>query len=124
MRQPIVTDRVSKGPGPYSLGIVSGEWIFVSGQAPLDPKTGQIVGTTIEDQARLTLENVKGVVEAGGGTMDDVLQVTVFLRTWEDFDRFNVVYKTFFNAPYPSRSVVVAPLTEILVEIDAVARKS
>lgn len=123
MRHPVQTDRSSKGSGPYSQGTVWRDLIFVSGQGPLDPKTGQIVGETIEEQARVTLRNVKGIVEAGGGTMADVLRVTVFLSDMRLFDRFNAVYRTFFDPPYPARSCVEAGLAGILVEIDAIAGK-
>lgn len=122
MRKAVFTDGASKGDGPYSQAIVSGGFAFVSGQGPLEPRTGAIIGTTIEEQARVTMDNIKGILEAAGCTMDDVVKVTVFLERMSDFGAFNGVYRTYFNEPMPARTCVQAGLDDILVEIDAIAK--
>ena len=111
------------GP-PFSPGLVVGDAVYVAGQGPLDPHTHEIAGTTIEEQTRLTLENVRRVLEAAGCAMDDCVKVTAHLARIEDFDRYNAVYRTFFEQPYPVRTTVQSVLWGgMLVEIDAVAVK-
>jgi 2-iminobutanoate/2-iminopropanoate deaminase len=120
-KQPIYPDR-DTSTGPYSPGLAVGETVYVAGQGPLDPVSGAIVGTTIEEQTELTLENVRRVLEAGGCAMEDCVKTTVHLLNIGDFDRFNAVYKTYFSKPYPARTTVQSVLWHgILVEIDAVA---
>ena len=106
--------------GPYSPAVRAGDFIYVSGQVPRDPRTGELAGATIEDQARATLANVQRVLEAAGGAMRDVVAVTVYLVDENDWGAFNAVYTTFFEAPYPARAVVGASLRGILVEVSAV----
>ena len=120
-KQPIYPDR-DTATGPYTPGIAVGETVYVSGQGPLDPATGAIVGDSIEAQTRLTLENVQRILAAAECTMDDCVKVTVHLLRIEDFDRFNAVYQTFFSKPYPARTTVQSVLwNDILIEIDAIA---
>ena len=120
-KRPIYPDR-DTSTGPYSPGITVGETVYVSGQGPLDPATGEIRGATIEEQTQITLENVRRVLEAAGCTMDDCIKTTVHLLDIEDFERFNAVYRTFFSKPYPARTTVQSVLWHgILVEIDAIA---
>ena len=107
---------------PYSPGIAVGDMVFVSGQGPLDPAKGQFVLGEIEDETRLTLNNVKSVLEAAGCAMDDCVKVTVHLKDIKDFDRFNVIYRQFFTKPYPTRTTVQSVLgAGIGIEIDAIA---
>ena len=109
---------------PFSPAIVVGDTVYVAGQGPIDQKTHQISGSTIEEQTRLTLSNVKRVLEAAGCTMDDCVKVTAHLARIEDFERYNDVYRTFFIKPYPVRTTVQSVLWGgMLVEIDAVAFK-
>lgn len=122
MRKAVSTKNASIGSGPYSQGIAAGNMLFVSGQGPLAPD-GSIVSGDIEAETKLTMDNIQAIVEAGGCTMDDVVKVTVFLVNLSDFDRFNEVYTTYFNAPYPARTCVEAGLDGIKVEIDAIACK-
>ena len=111
------------GP-PFSPGLVVGTTVYVAGQGPIDPRTRKIAGTTIEEQTRLTLENVKRVLDAAGCAMDDCVKVTAHLARIDDFDRYNDVYRTFFNKPFPVRTTVQSVLWGgMLVEIDAVAVK-
>jgi 2-iminobutanoate/2-iminopropanoate deaminase len=95
--------------------------VFVSGQGPLDPVTGKIVGITIEEQVRGTLENVKAILEAGGASMADVVKATVHLADIGDFPRFNAVYAEYFPDPKPTRTTVESVLKDIKVEIDVIA---
>ena len=107
--------------GAYSPGLIAGDFVFVSGQGPLDPTTGKIVGETIEEQTARVLENVKAVLEAAGASMSDVVKVAVHLSDLANFQRFNQVYATFFPDPKPTRTTVGSQLPGILVEIDAIA---
>ena len=107
--------------GAYSPGVRAGNLLFVSGQTPRDPAPGQIVGTTIEEQARITLANVERIVSLAGATLSQVVSVTVYLADDNDWGRFNEVYKTVFSPPYPTRAVVGAQLRGIRVEVSAVA---
>ena len=118
---------ISLGPevpaplGAYSPGTRAGRMIFVSGQTPKDPRTGDVEGNDIATQSRRTLENVRAVLEAGGASLRDVVMVTVYLADESHWTEFNNVYKTVFSPPYPARAVVGAGLRGILVEISAIA---
>jgi 2-iminobutanoate/2-iminopropanoate deaminase len=107
--------------GAYSPGIRAGDFIFVSGQGPLDPATGKIVGDTIEQQTARTLDNVKAILAAAGATMADVVKVGAHLSDLALFERYNRVYATYFPDPRPARTTVGSQLLGILVEIDAIA---
>ena len=113
------TDRAPAPKGPYSQGRTGGGLLFVVGQGPFDAK-GKIVGTTIVEQARATLDNVKAIVEAGGATLADVVKVNVYLSDLGQFTAMNEVYAAFFAEPYPARTTVQAGLLGFLIEIDAV----
>jgi 2-iminobutanoate/2-iminopropanoate deaminase len=107
--------------GAYSQGLRVGDFVFVSGQGPLDPQTGQVVGTTIEEQTAHVLENIKAILAAGGATMADVVKVTAHLSDLALFERYNKVYASYFPDPKPTRTTVGSALLGILVEIDAIA---
>ena len=107
--------------GAYSPGVRAGNLLFVSGQTPRDPATGQIVGTTIEEQTAQTLTNLARIVHTAGARLSDIVSVTVYLADENDWGRFNELYKTVFSPPYPTRAVVGAQLRGILVEISAIA---
>jgi 2-iminobutanoate/2-iminopropanoate deaminase len=111
--------------GPYSPAIKAGGFIFVSGQAAVDPQTGQVVGSTIEVQTERTLENIKTIVTAAGASLEDVVRVTVYLSEIANFSRMNEVYKRYFSHEPPARTTLEAKLArpELLVEIDAIAYK-
>ena len=108
--------------GPYSPAVRAGELLFVSGQVPRDPRTGDTVGADVKQQARRTLENLGMVLGAAGAALTDVVSVTVYLADENDWGEFNEVYREIFRPPYPSRTVVGAQLRGILVEVSAVAR--
>ena len=107
--------------GPYSPGLRVGDFVFVSGQVPRDPGTGQIVGETIEEQTTQVLENIQAILEAGGATMADVVKVSAHLADLSLFDGYNKVYVTYFPDPKPTRTTVGSQLLGFLVEIDAMA---
>jgi len=120
-KQQITTKSGASPIGAYSQGLHVGDFIFVSGQGPLDPATGQIVGETIEEQTARVLENIKAILAAGGATMADVVKVSAHLSDVKLFDRYNRVYATYFPDPKPTRTTVGSQLMGILVEIDAIA---
>lgn len=108
--------------GAYSPGVRAGDFIFVSGQVPRDPRTGALVGEgDVRAQTRQTLANLAGVLAAAGATMADVVSVTVHLADVTDWAAFDAVYRETLAPPYPTRTVVGAALRGILVEITAVA---
>ena len=108
--------------GPYSAAVAAGDFVFVSGQLPLD-RDGKIHGYTPKEQARKALENLTATLAAAGLTPDDVVKTTIFLKDMDEFAAVNDVYAEFFTQPYPARSTVeVARLPKDLhVEIEAVA---
>jgi len=109
--------------GAYSAGVAIDGWLFISGQGPLDLRTGQVVEGTIEEQTRLTLEHIGKILKAAGCTFDDVVKCTCHLRDIADFDAFNRVYAEFFQGVRPARTTVQSVLWGgIKVEIDAIAR--
>ena len=117
-----ITTRTGAAPvGAYSQGLRAGDFIFVSGQGPLDPETGTVVGETIEEQTSRVLENIKAILEAGGATMADVVKVTAHLSDLTLFERYNKIYAEYFPEPKPTRTTVGSQLMGILVEIDAIA---
>ena len=121
MKEQITTSTGAAPVGAYSQGIRAGGFVYVSGQGPLDPDTGQVVEGEIEEQVRRTLQNVQAVLEAGGASMADVVKATVHLADIADFPRFNAVYSEFFPDPRPARTTVQSVLPGIRVEIDVVA---
>ena len=107
--------------GAYSPGVRAGPFVFVSGQVPKNPKTGETVGTEIEAQTRQVLANVQGVLEAAGASLSDVVSMTVYLQDAGLWTRFNSVYREIMPKPYPTRTALGAQLRDILVEISAIA---
>ncbi|HNS23113.1 MAG TPA: RidA family protein [Sedimentisphaerales bacterium] len=109
--------------GPYSQAIAEGQFIFTSGQLPMDPTTGELRNTDIASAARQVLSNLRAVLTAGGADLSTVVKTTVFLKDMRDFQAFNGVYAEFFKEPFPARSCVqVAALPkDARVEIEAVA---
>ncbi len=120
-KQRISTTTAAQPVGAYSQGLRAGDFVFVSGQGPLDPKTGKVVGDTIEEQTARVLENIKAILEAGGASMADVVKVSAHLSDMSLFERYNRVYASYFPDPKPTRTTVGSQLPGILVEIDAIA---
>ena len=123
MKEIISTEKAPAAIGPYSQAVKAGSLLFVSGQIPVDPATGEIVEATIQAQATQSLTNLKHIVEQAGGTLDNVVKTTVFLKNMDDFAEMNRVYKGFFATDCPARSAVqVAKLPkDVMVEIEAIA---
>ncbi len=120
MNKPISTDRAPK-PGPYSQGMRAGDYLFVSLVGPVDPETGEVVGDGIEEQTARTIKNVQAIVEAGEGTLGEVVKVTAYLSDLGHFQQFNEVYKTYFTPPLPTRSTFQVVLNRWLIAMDAIA---
>lgn len=120
-KEEIRTSRAALPTGAYSQGLRVGNLVFVSGQGPLDPETGTVVGESIEEQTARTLDNIKAILTAAGATMADVVKATVHLGDLQLFDRFDQVYASYFPDPKPSRTTVGSQLLGILVEIDVTA---
>lgn len=121
-KQPILPSGKDTSTGTYTPGLSVGDLVFVSGQGPIDRQTMKFRLGTIEEEVKLTLENVQAVLEAAGCTMGDVVKSTVHLKDIGLFDRYNKVYQTFFTKPYPTRTTVQSVLAEgISVEIDVIA---
>jgi 2-iminobutanoate/2-iminopropanoate deaminase len=113
----------AKPVGPYSPALRVGQLLFVSGQVPIDPATGQMVASDIAAQTRRALDNVGALLTAAGLSFTDVVRTTVFLADMNDFAAMNDVYSTFFSEPYPARSTVQAARLprDARIEIDAIA---
>lgn len=109
--------------GPYSPAVRAGDFIFVSGQVPVDPATQQLISADIATETRRVLDNVKMILEGCGATMADVVRCGVYLADGNDFAAMNAVYAEFFGDAKPARSTVVTgfAMKGIRVEIDAVA---
>lgn len=122
MRKVIRTLNAPRPRGPYSQAIVAGDLVFVAGQVPVNPATNELELGDIKSETRLTLENVRAVLEAAGSSMRDVVRVGVFLADLNDFAAMNEVYAKFFPVDPPVRSMVGAQLPKIKVEIDCIAR--
>lgn len=122
-KEEIKTANAPKAIGPYSQGIKAGGLIYVSGQIPIDPASGDVVKGAVGLQTRRVLENIKGILEASGAGLKDVVKTTVFLTNLNNFAEMNTVYGEFFAEPYPARATVeVSNLPKgVEVEIDAVA---
>jgi len=102
----IQTDRAPAAIGPYSQGIGAGSLLFVSGQLGMDPESGELAGSDIETQARRALENILAIVRAGGGNLNQVVAVDVYLTDIGDFAVFNDIYQEYFAEHRPARAVV------------------
>jgi len=123
MKQAVSSPDAPKAIGPYSQAVRTGQLLFVSGQVPLDPATGQIVDGDIAAQTRRVFDNIAAVLTAGGRSFADVVRSTVYLADMNDFAAVNQVYGTYFSEPFPARATVqVARLPkDARVEIDLVA---
>ncbi len=120
-RTEITTDAAPLGSGAYSQAIRAGDSVYISGQGPLDPATLEVVGTSIEEQTEITLGNLAAIAAAAGGSLADVVKVSVFLASIDLFAGFDATYARIFGElPRPARTTTGAELKGILVEIDAV----
>lgn len=121
-KKKIQADAAPAALGPYSQAIAAGGFIYCSGQIPIDPKTGQFAGNTIEEQTHQVLKNLQAVLAAAGSDLGKAVKTTVFLADMNDFTAMNGVYQTYFADPAPARSTVqVARLPrDARVEIEVV----
>ncbi len=122
-RSVIQTQDAPAAIGPYSQGIRAGGFLFLSGQIPLDPKTGELVSGSIEEETHRVMQNLRGVLEAAGVGFGQVVKTTIYLTDLADFAKVGEVYATYFDAQPPARATVqVAALPKgARVEIDAIA---
>ena len=123
MKKVISTSKAPAAIGPYSQAIQVGNFLYTSGQIPIDPATGQFAEGGIKEQTRQSLLNVKAILEESELTMSDVVKTTVFMADMNDFADMNSVYAEFFSEPYPARSAVAVKTLPkgALVEIEVVA---
>ena len=123
MRQAVSTTSAPEAIGPYSQAVRAGSLLFVSGQVPIDPATGQIVSGDIGVQTHRVFQNIGEILNAGGASFDHVVRTTVFLADMNDFAAMNEAYATYFTAPAPARATVqVSRLPkDARVEIDVIA---
>lgn len=125
MRNAIMTEKAPKPMGPYSQAIVEGDFIFVAGQGPTDPRTGKRETGNVRSATKQTFENLREILEAAGSSLDHVVKCNVYLRDINDFAAMNEVYQTYFSAPFPARTTIQAGALPggIPVEIECIARK-
>lgn len=123
MKQPVRTERAPKAIGPYSQGIKAGEFLFISGQIPIDPATGEIVPGDTAAQADRVLHNIRNILDDSGATLHDVVKTTIYLADMDDFAAVNEVYARYFESEPPARATVqVSRLPkDVRVEIEAIA---
>lgn len=123
MKKVLATTSAPAAIGPYSQAIHAGDFVFVSGQLPIDPATGEFAGDDIAAQTRQSLTNIKNILESDGLTLANVIKTTVLLKNISDFGAMNEVYATFFEGDCPARAAyeVAALPKNGLVEIEAIA---
>lgn len=125
MKNPILTTKAPAAIGPYSQAIEAGGMVFVSGQLPINPATGEFAEGGVKELTRQSLTNMQNILAEVGLTLDNVVKTTVFLADMSDFAAMNEVYAEFFSAPYPARSAVAVKTLPkgALVEIECIAAK-
>lgn len=125
MKEAVFTDKAPKPVGPYSQGISASGFLFISGQVPLDPKTGKLVSENFEDQVKRVLENLKAILEASNMSFDNLVKVTVFMKDPTKFSTFNNIYSTYFKGQFPARSVIFVNDLPVnaQIEIEAIAAR-
>jgi 2-iminobutanoate/2-iminopropanoate deaminase len=125
MRQAIHPEGFAKPSAPYSPAVVEGGFLFVSGQGPLDPATGQYAKGDIRSETKRVFENIKAILESAGSSLDKVVKCNVYLRDIGDFAAMNEVYATYFTAPFPARTTIQAGALPrgFAVEIECIAAR-
>jgi 2-iminobutanoate/2-iminopropanoate deaminase len=123
VREAISTPHAPAAIGPYSQAIRAGDYLFLSGQIPLDPATGNLVTGSIGDQTRRVFQNLQAVLEAAGASFERVVKTTVYLSDMAEFAAMNEIYATHFPAPAPARATIQAAALPrgVKVEIDLIA---
>jgi 2-iminobutanoate/2-iminopropanoate deaminase len=125
MKKIVATDDAPQAIGPYSQAIQYGDFLFVSGQIAIDPKTGNIIEGDIEAQTEQVLKNISAIIAKAGMSLQNTVKCTCFLKDMNDFVRFNSVYENYFGESLPARETVeVARLPkDVLVEVSAICGK-
>lgn len=120
--KPIKPENAPKALGPYTPAVKLGDFVYLSGQIPLDPKTGEVVGTTIEEQTHQVMQNIEAVLKDMGLGFKHIMKTTIFVADLNDFDALNTVYGSYLEEPYPARSCVqVARLPkDVKLEIECI----
>ena len=121
-RKGLNTPQAAQMGGPYSQAIIYKDMIYISGQGSVDPDTNRLMAGTIEKEAKMALQNIKIIMEAAGSSINNVLQVCVYLADIREYGRFNDIYRTFFQDPMPARTTVAVKNVPfgLRIEIDAV----
>ena len=124
MRQPVHPPGFAKPQAPYTPAIIEGGLVFVSGQGPLDPATGEYVKGDIRSETRRVFENIRAILDAAGSSLEQVLKVNVFLRDIRDFAAMNEIYAGYFKPPFPARTTIQAGALPrgFAVEIECIAK--
>jgi 2-iminobutanoate/2-iminopropanoate deaminase len=121
----INTEHAPKPVGPYSQAVIENGFVFLAGQGPGNPETGQLELGDVQAQTRRTFENMKAVLEAAGSSLDKVVKCNVYLKDIKDFAAMNEIYASYFTAPFPARTTIQAGALPggIAVEIECVAKR-
>ena len=119
----VFTERAPKPVGPFSQAVISGDFVFISGQIPINPKTSKIAKGGIDMQTVQVLENIKNILESIELSLEDIVKTSVFLSNFENFQSFNSIYSKYFEKNPPARTTVQTNLLAgVLVEIDIIAK--
>jgi len=122
MKRVIKTDKAPKPIGPYSQGILVGKLLFISGQIPVVPETGELIKGDIERETEQILKNIKAIVEETGGGMDNIVKTTIYITDVGNFSKVNETYGKFFQKEPPARATVGSNLPKgVDIEIEAIA---
>jgi len=126
VRKAIVTEKAPKPVGPYSQGVIEGDFIFVAGQGPINPLTGKRELGDARSETKRVFDNLQAILQAAGASLDHVVKCNVYLRDINDFAAMNEVYATYFTAPFPARTTIQAGALPggIGVEIECIAKKA
>lgn len=123
MLETITTEKAPQAIGPYSQAVKANGFVYVSGQIPIDPASGQLLTGSLTEQTRQVMTNIASILESAGASLDTVLKTTIYLKDMNDFDEVNKVYGEFFPNHKPARATVqVARLPkDVSIEVDAIA---
>ena len=122
LKEPIQTNKAPKAIGAYSQAIKSGEFLFISGQIPLNPETMKIVDSSFEDSVQRVILNLENICKEAGASLDDIVKLNIYLLDLENFDTLNKIMEERFSEPFPARATVeVARLPkDVMIEMDAI----
>ncbi|HEU4997088.1 MAG TPA: RidA family protein [Gemmatimonadaceae bacterium] len=125
-RQPVQSKRAAPALGPYSSAVWAGDLLYLSGQTPVDPSTGELIAGGIEAQTHRCFDNLELVITDAGLSMDNVIKCNVYLTDMGNFTAMNAAYSTRFKKPYPARTTVAVKALprDALVEIEMIARRA